>query len=204
MTDKQFISAASAILLAGLLLAGATFAFAWLSVSPSNEISKNLACCGSPALTSPPPPPVVLPKLCPVCQPNIERRLSLGEASYFDFNVASIRPEAEEYLKSTFQKELKELEHVHFSLIGHTDPIGTTEYNMNLGLERAYAVRDALIRKGIISPKMVDVESRGETDTPEALVDLCQVRSKSREKMIACFQPLRRVDVIVTGISKSN
>lgn len=57
-----------------------------------------------------------------------------------------------------------------FRLIGHTDRIGSTEVNRQLGLQRAQAVRLALIRRGIRSEYII-IETEGETrplvETPD-------------------------------------
>jgi len=49
------------------------------------------------------------------------------------------------------------------SVTGHTDTVGTAEYNMALGLRRADAVRTALIAGGVPADK-ITVASRGFTD----------------------------------------
>ncbi|MDX8376518.1 MAG: Ig-like domain-containing protein [Mariprofundales bacterium] len=46
-------------------------------------------------------------------------------------------------------------------IVGHTDYIGTDEYNQKLGMQRALAVKNTLVRLGI-SPKVIMVESMGE------------------------------------------
>jgi len=60
------------------------------------------------------------------------------------------------------------------AITGHTDFIGTPEYNYKLGLERANAVRKYLESKGIPPDKMI-VDSKGE-DEPVA----SQITSKGR------------------------
>ncbi|MCC7037717.1 MAG: OmpA family protein, partial [Alphaproteobacteria bacterium] len=61
-------------------------------------------------------------------------------------------------------QELKNRKDVHgLTIIGHTDSSGTTKYNDRLSSQRANAVRDGLISRGIAAD-MVRVESRGESD----------------------------------------
>lgn len=44
---------------------------------------------------------------------------------------------------------VKQREAVDISVVGHTDSVGTREYNMTLSLNRANAVRDLLVRNGV-------------------------------------------------------
>jgi outer membrane protein OmpA-like peptidoglycan-associated protein len=75
---------------------------------------------------------------------------------YFDFDKAMLEADAETEGKIA---ELKAwMEKYPASVItvtGHTDFIGTPEYNLKLGLERAEAVKKFLTGKGIPSEKMV-------------------------------------------------
>ncbi|GAB0150064.1 MULTISPECIES: OmpA family protein [Marichromatium] len=50
------------------------------------------------------------------------------------------------------------------TLVGHTDAKGSEAYNDTLGLNRANAVRDYMVSKGIPASDIVSVESRGERD----------------------------------------
>jgi OmpA-OmpF porin, OOP family len=50
------------------------------------------------------------------------------------------------------------------SLIGHTDRVGSREYNYKLGLERAEAIKSLFIRSGV-KPDFLEVDSYGE-DNP--------------------------------------
>jgi hypothetical protein len=71
-------------------------------------------------------------------------------------------------------------------LIGHCDERLTNEYNYELGLARAKAVKTALVQYGV-NPYMINVESRGES---QAIAD-CH----SEE----CWKLNRRVDIVVNG-----
>lgn len=50
-----------------------------------------------------------------------------------------------------------------FLLVGHTDPVGTSGDNAQLGMDRANAVRAVLVSFGVAGDRL-DVTSRGETD----------------------------------------
>lgn len=71
-------------------------------------------------------------------------------------------------------------------IIGHTDDVDTEEYNMKLSLERANAVRDYLVSKGLDASKVVTT-GKGESD-PIASNKTEQGRAQNR-----------RVEVLVLG-----
>jgi outer membrane protein OmpA-like peptidoglycan-associated protein len=56
------------------------------------------------------------------------------------------------------------------SVIGHTDRMGSVEYNDTLGLSRAIVVREALVAIGI-DPVRISVSSRGEREPRIATAD---------------------------------
>ena len=59
---------------------------------------------------------------------------------------------------------LKEHEGVRMTVTGHTDLVGTDNYNQRLGLQRARAVVRYMTSKGISRSRLDAVESRGEQD----------------------------------------
>ena len=66
----------------------------------------------------------------------------------FDFDKASIRPESENYLDK-FITILTKFSSLHLSIIGHTDNIGDSHYNLQLSKRRAEAVAKYFIENGI-------------------------------------------------------
>lgn len=44
---------------------------------------------------------------------------------------------------------IKERDSTDISVVGHTDTVGSREYNMTLSIERANSVRDLLVQKGV-------------------------------------------------------
>ncbi len=89
----------------------------------------------------------------------------------FDFNKAEIKPKYYKNLDEVV-KVLKANPDLKVEIQGHTDNIGSAEYNMKLSLRRAQAVADYLIKHGI-SPSRLRVKGYGFTrpvapnDTPE-------------------------------------
>jgi outer membrane protein OmpA-like peptidoglycan-associated protein len=79
----------------------------------------------------------------------------------FDFNRATLRPEAREVL-SKLSGILLVTGDTRLSVEGHADSIGTEEYNQGLSQRRAQSVRDFLVANGI-SGSLVTSEGFGET-----------------------------------------
>ena len=66
----------------------------------------------------------------------------------FDFDKATIRPGSEVYLDK-FVTILHKFPTLHLSIIGHTDNIGDSQYNLVLSKKRAESVADYFIKNGI-------------------------------------------------------
>jgi len=66
---------------------------------------------------------------------------------------------------------------------GHTDLVGTPEYNQQLGLERAQAAQEFLESKGFAASRMI-VASKGEED-PAAGYITSDARAKNRRTVIS-------------------
>lgn len=73
---------------------------------------------------------------------------------YFDFNQATIKPESGPELK-VLKEMLEASPNMKIEIGGHTDYVGTAEYNKILSQKRAQAVVDYLIHKCGISPDRI-------------------------------------------------
>ena len=103
----------------------------------------------------------------------------------FDFNQATLKPGAKEKLAKV-SGILLAYPSLHLSVEGHTDSIGTPEYNMKLSQRRADAVRDDLVSNGINSANIQAV-GMGE-DNPVASNSTAAGRQQNR-----------RVEMVVSG-----
>jgi peptidoglycan-associated lipoprotein len=83
------------------------------------------------------------------------------DAVYFDFNESALTTDATAVLAKNSECMKKVGRAV--TLIGHTDPRGTQEYNLALSERRAQSVRDHLGRLGVDGPKMT-ILPRGSLD----------------------------------------
>ncbi|SIO26577.1 OmpA family protein [Halodesulfovibrio marinisediminis] len=68
------------------------------------------------------------------------------------------------------------------TVIGHTDSVGTAQYNMGLSLRRAMSVRNYLIRKGV-PQDLIEVVGKGEFD-PEYTNETAEGRRLNRRVTI--------------------
>lgn len=82
-------------------------------------------------------------------------------------------------------------------LIGHTDRLGSDQYNYTLGMNRAKTVREYLVTRGVPA-NILSHSSAGET---QPVSNGCQGVTP-RAKLIECLQPDRRVTVAISGVKK--
>ena len=73
---------------------------------------------------------------------------------FFDFNKATLRPESKTELQNIIEF-LQQNPNISLEISGHTDNVGSYEYNLNLSEKRAQAVVDYLIQQGISSNRLV-------------------------------------------------
>jgi OmpA-OmpF porin, OOP family len=123
-------------------------------------------------------------------------KVTFSADALFDFDRATIRPGG----KQSLDKFATDLRGTKFDLItvtGHTDRIGSRAYNAVLSTRRAEAVKTYLVEPaGIAATKIVATgvdESQPVTKPGE-----CKGTSATKA-LIACLQPDRRVEVVVSG-----
>jgi outer membrane protein OmpA-like peptidoglycan-associated protein len=108
---------------------------------------------------------------------SISRRLTLASEVLFDFNKSVIKPAGVQALAPVVQA-LRDQPTLRAELVGHTDSVGSDEYNQRLSLRRAEAVRNHLVSQGI-NPARITVDGRGESQ-PEVPNDTEANRAKNR------------------------
>ena len=84
-----------------------------------------------------------------------------------------------------FSNTLKEYEDTEVLIEGHTDSVGSDEYNMRLSKERAEAVHDYLVALGVDGSRLIE-EGQGETE-PVASNETEAGRTKNRRVEIAIY-----------------
>ena len=129
----------------------------------------------------PPPPPPPPPALAeapppPPPAPPAKKRIVLRGVN-FDFDKATIRPDARPVLDEAI-RILSQEGTVALVAEGHTDSVGSTDYNQTLSERRADAVRRYLINGGI-TPERIRTEGFGESG-PVASNDTDEGRAQNR------------------------
>lgn len=85
---------------------------------------------------------------------------SLTPVIYFEFDSSTLSQEARNELEQNAEW-LKQDPARTLTIEGHTDEVGTTEYNVALGERRAQAAHEYIVRLGI-EPSRVEIISFGE------------------------------------------
>ncbi len=96
----------------------------------------------------------------PAATPAVQKVAVKGVAR-FDFNKATVNPEDGAKLMSEV-RSLKNVTWNTISVTGHTDSIGSENYNQKLSEERAQAVQAFLIEKGV---KMEKIQTIGKGES---------------------------------------
>ena len=90
-----------------------------------------------------------------------DKQQNILQIIYFDFDKANLTQVSLNEIKNFINKN-KEIIN-KFIIVGHTDTMGTKEYNMKLSIERAKAVKDILLDLGI-KIQNIKILGKGEGD----------------------------------------
>lgn len=105
------------------------------------------------------------------------RTLDISDTLLFDFNKSTIKSSSFRILNK-LAEELKNDESLMVDVTGHADAIGTPEYNKDLSVRRANAVKTYLLNRGVKS-QQVKATGMGEDD-PVAPNDTPEGREQNR------------------------
>jgi OOP family OmpA-OmpF porin len=155
---------------------------------PAPQVAQAPAPVAMPAPMPPPPPPPAA------------RNFELKADGTFAFAKSDLTPTGRTRIDNTLA-ELKSsgIRLRAISIVGHTDPIGSNEFNQRLSLARANSVRDYLVAHGVPA-NIITTEGRSFSELKVTEADCrAQGKAKTRTALIACFEPNRRVDIRATG-----
>ncbi|EEP66788.1 OmpA family protein [Kingella oralis] len=131
-----------------------------------------------------------------VAEPQVER-INLSADALLRFNqsdAADMLPEGKATLDRLPENLVSCQAHIDgIALTGHTDRLGSEQYNYNLGLQRAQTVKNYLQGKGVQAP--ISVASAGES---QPVTTAC-TGTRATAALKACLQPDRRVTVDISG-----
>lgn len=148
------------------------------------------AACATPAVAAAPAAPA------PVMTERVIERLVLATDAVFEFDRAGLNDigaagRARLDVLAERAKGLQGLERI--VLVGHTDRLGSGAHNQPLSLQRATAVRDHLVARGL-DAALFTVEGRGSREPVKTCGD-----ELPRNALIACLRDNRRVEVEIRG-----
>jgi len=126
-----------------------------------------------------------------------EELYTISGSGLFDFDKATLRPEGRTRI-ARLGTDLDNVSYDSVDVTGHTDPIGSDAYNQDLSQRRADSVRTELVQEGVPSGR-INAQGVGETQLKVTPQDCAGARN--RAALIEGYQPNRRVDVSVYGVT---
>ena len=165
-------------------------AVAAVPAAPSAPVAPPAATAPVAPVAPPAAPPAPVAPPAPSVQ-----KITLASKALFDFDKAILKPEGQAVLDREIVSRIKEVQKLELVLVtGHTDRLGSQQYNQKLSERRAAAVAAYLAAKGVAKDK-IETLGMGKTQPVPGVV--CE--QKNRKALIACLQPHRRVEVEVKG-----
>ncbi len=149
----------------------------------------------APAPAAPAPAPAA-PAPAPVAPPApAVQKITLASKALFAFDKADLKPEGQAVLDREIVSRISQVQKLELVLVtGHTDRLGSQQYNQKLSERRAAAVAAYLASKGVAKDK---IETLGMGKTQPVPGVTCNMTN--RKALIDCLQPHRRVEVEVKG-----
>ena len=95
----------------------------------------------------------------------------------FDFDKSNVKPQYFELLNNL--KDFIEQNNYEVTIVGHTDSIGSNQYNFGLSRRRAEAVKAKLLEFGLTEDRIVGIEAMGE-EQPIATNETKEGRAQNR------------------------
>ena len=95
----------------------------------------------------------------------------------FDFDKSVVKPQYFEMLNNL--KDFIEQNNYELTIEGHTDSVGSNQYNMGLSRRRAESVKAKLLEFGLTEDRIVGIEAMGE-EQPIATNETKEGRAQNR------------------------
>jgi OOP family OmpA-OmpF porin len=125
------------------------------------------------------------------------RHYELSADALFGFNKDTLSPTGVNNVNN-LARELDTVNYNSVQVDGHTDPIGSDAFNQDLSERRANTVDNQLVSQGVPSDR---ISARGFGETQLKVTEADCAGASSRAALIECFQPNRRVEVTVEGVT---
>lgn len=153
-----------------------------------------------PAPRAAPPAPKPKPAPAPAAAAAPKRcdaTVTLNADEAFEFNKAVLKSSALAHLDRDVIAKVPLCSKLEMILVsGHTDRLGSPQYNQKLSEKRADAVKAYLIKKGVDGSK-IETMGMGKTLQIKSCPD-----GKDRKALIACLSPNRRAVIEIKGMAK--
>ncbi|HEY6863265.1 MAG TPA: OmpA family protein [Burkholderiales bacterium] len=114
----------------------------------------------APEVTAPKPEVAPAAVEAPAPKP-LPEKVTLQADALFDFDKSAIRADAQGRLDDVVARA-KGVSVEAVNVVGHTDSIGSDEYNMKLSQRRAASVKDYLVKHGVPASR-VHTQGKGES-----------------------------------------
>ena len=95
----------------------------------------------------------------------------------FDFDKSNVKPQYYELLNNL--KDFIEQNNYEVTIVGHTDSVGSNQYNFGLSRRRAESVKAKLLEFGLAEERIVGMEAMGE-EQPIATNETKEGRAQNR------------------------
>jgi len=115
-------------------------------------------------------------------------RVQFDQRVFFDFDRDSVRPEAINIIKVIAENMKRDVPDAQLTILGHTDAIGTDDYNIDLSRRRAISVMQALVDNGV-NPEQLSTVAVGKSQpvAPNSTED-GRARNRRVEFMISASE----------------
>lgn len=131
-----------------------------------------------PKVAAAPAEPAPVARVAPALAP-VTEKVAMDADAMFDFDKSELKPNGKKELDEVVRKlNLAGAELKLITSTGHTDNIGSTEYNIDLSLRRAEAVKSYLISQGV-DGNHINTVGKGEAQ-PFASNTTAQSRAENR------------------------
>ena len=128
------------------------------------------------------------------------KAITIASKELFDYNKAVLTPAGKAAIDREVFGKLKDAGPIKTVLVtGHTDCLGSQQYNQKLSEKRAEVVKGYLVSKGMAANK-IETLGAGKTQ-PATGVPKCE-DSLPKKQLVECLAPHRRVTIDVTADPK--
>jgi OOP family OmpA-OmpF porin len=171
------------------------------ATEPCDTVGRPMAAYTPPPVAAPAPAPAPL-AAAPAPRPPVLEKVTISSDVLFDFDKATLKDSGKQKLDELADR-IKDARVEQVIAVGHADRIASEDYNQKLSEQRAQAVKEYLVQKGL-PENQVKIEGKGESEpvTGNECAKLGPETGKNR-KLVACLQPDRRVEIEVLGTRSS-